>query len=113
MDDKMKTTMSIVGFAAFICVVGLVALLLLNDKDPSVVLNALPGIAASLGALLVSGIVSQKVDRVQGQTNGTLTAMRAENAALLADKISLLTIVSPEQAAAANTLNNTPKHSEE
>lgn len=105
MDNKMKATTIIVGAASFISVVALMALMTLSDKDPSVILNALPGIAASLGALIATGIVSQKVDRVQGQTNGTLSALRKENAQLHADKMALLTVATPEQVAEAVTVS--------
>lgn len=105
MDNKMKSTLAIIGSATMVCIVALVVLLILSDKDPSAIFNALPGIAASLGSLLAIGIVSQKVDRVQGQTNGTLSALREENARLHADKMALLTVATPEQVAEAVTVN--------
>lgn len=101
MDNKMKSTMLVVSAATFVCIISLIVLLTISDKDPAPVINALPGIAASLGALLVSGLVSQKVDKVQGQTNGTLSALREENARLHQDKMALLTVATPEQVAQA------------
>lgn len=96
-----KTIALIVSAGTFICIIALVVLLILSDKDPSAVFNALPGIAASLAALFAIGTVSGKVDKVQGQTNGTLSALRAENAALQAHNSALLTVVTPYQAGQA------------
>lgn len=106
MGDKMKAITVIVGAVMLLVILGIITLLVLSDKDPTIILVSIPAIVASIGALLATNIVSKKVDTVQGQTNGTLSALREENKSLHTDKMALLAVATPEQISEAFNPDN-------
>lgn len=102
MDNKMKIVTVIVGVSLFIVLLAIITLMIIFDKDPALVLVNLPVIIGSVGTLLGLLFVSGKVDKVDHQTNGTLSALRSENAALSLHNQALLTVATPYQVKAAS-----------
>lgn len=94
---KLSQSITVAVTAAF--TLGLMTFLIYSGRDIGSLLNALPAVALMIGTLYSVNRVDKKIDKVDKHTNGTLTAMRAENAMLQAHNSALLTVVTPEQVA--------------
>lgn len=86
----MKTP-TIIGLASVVVGVGgLLVVLIVTGHDPTVFLAQLPLLAAVAASLF-------GLDKVQKQTNGTLSAIQAKNQALTAENAALRSVSTPEQ----------------
>jgi hypothetical protein len=86
----MKTP-TIVGLASIVVgLAGLVVVLVVTGHDPAVLVSQLPLLAA-VGASLFG------LDKINKNTNGTLTDLRNKNEALTAENAALRSVATPAQ----------------
>jgi len=87
---KLSLILGITG--TFIAVVGLSAYLIATDRDPTLLITVMVAAVPALATLF-------GISKVQSQTNGTLSELRAELAVEKNENKVLRSLLTPEQAA--------------